>query len=120
MSSVVSSPDDTSLWSRLFMLAKCVLASPAAGHKLRWREILCRVRSRLQRWSDGEVAELWAEAQEDGHSLFKRAELARPSVATNNIRRAKQAVQDGQYSKAIQALTSNGLATPTPEILQEM
>ncbi len=30
------------------------------------------------------------------------------------------AVQDGQYSKAIKALTSNGLATPSQEILQEM
>lgn len=42
------------------------------------------------------------------------------SQQSNNIRRAKQAVQDGQYSKAIKALTSVGLATPTPEILQEM
>ena len=30
------------------------------------------------------------------------------------------AVQDGQYSKAIKALTSNGLATPSREVLQEM
>ena len=73
------------------MLAKCVLASPAAGHRLRWREILKLVKSRLQRWSDGDLGALWVEA-----------------------------LKGGQYSKAIKALTSDGLAAPTPEIVQEM
>jgi hypothetical protein len=45
--SVVFSPEDLSQWSRLFMLAKCVLVSPAAGHGLWWREILKRVKSCL-------------------------------------------------------------------------
>ena len=40
--------------------------------------------------------------------------LRTPSIYTN-IRRAKAAVQDGQYLKA---LTSDGLAPPTPEVLQ--
>ena len=30
------------------------------------------------------------------------------------------AVQDGQYNKALKALTSDGLAPPTTEVLQEM
>ena len=38
---------------------------------------------------------------------------------SNNIWRAKQAVQDGQYRKAIKALTSECLATPS-EVIQEM
>ena len=45
--------------------------------------------------------------------------LRTPSIYTN-IRRAKAAVQDGQYNKALKALTSDGLAPPTPEVLQEM
>ena len=65
-------PDDLTQWSRLFMLAKCVLASPAAGHRLRWREILKRVKSRLQRWADGDLSSLWSEALEDARSLAKR------------------------------------------------
>lgn len=40
LSSVVKYPADISGWSKIFMLAKCVLASPSAGHRLRWREIL--------------------------------------------------------------------------------
>ena len=120
LSSVVSSPDDVNQWSRLFMLAKCVLASPAAGHKLRWREILRRVKSRLQRWSDGDLAGLWSEALEDGRSLARRSGKATSSSTPHNIRSARLAVQEGQYSKAIKALTSNGLALPSPEILQEM
>ena len=39
---------------------------------------------------------------------------------SNNICRAKQAAQDGQYSKAIKALSSHGLTTPTPNIQKEM
>lgn len=35
LSAIVGTPADLSLWSRLFMLAKCVLASPSAGHRLR-------------------------------------------------------------------------------------
>ena len=116
----MSSPDDVDQWSRLFMLAKCVLASPAAGHKLRWREILRRVKSRLQRWSDGDLAGLWSEALEDGRSLARRSGKATSSSTSHNIRRARLAAQEGQYSKAINALTSNGLASPSPEILQEM
>ena len=94
--------------------------NPAAGHKLRWREILRRVKSRLQRWSDGDLAGLWSEALEDGRSLARRSGKATSSSTSHNIRRARLAAQEGQYSKAIKALTSNSLASPSPEILQEM
>ena len=99
-----------------------MLVSPADGHKLRWREILRRVKFRLQRWSDGDIASLWSEALEEGRSLSRHSEQASSSSTSvsHNIRRAKRAVQEGQYSKAIKALTSNGLASPSPEILQEM
>ena len=117
---VVCSPDDLSQWSRLFMLAKCVLASPATGHRLRWREILKRVKSRLQRWADGDLMTLWSEALDDGRSLAKRRHQSASASSSGNFWRAKLAVQDGQYTKAIRALTSEGLASPSPEVLQEM
>ena len=102
------------------MLPKCVLASPAIGHRLRWRDILQCFRSRLQRWSDGDLVALWSETlDDDGQSLSRRSELS-ASASSHNIRRAKRAVQDGQYRKAIKALTSDGLANPSPEVLQEM
>ncbi len=105
------------------MLAKCILASPAAGHRLRWREILKLVKSRITRWIDGDHETLWHEATESAKSLAKRAESS-PNNANftkdHNVRRAKSLAQNGLYSKSTQALTSTGLAKPSETILQEM
>ncbi len=79
-----------------------------------------RVKSRLQRWADGDLVSLWSEALEDARSLAKRQSRSSAPTSTSNSRRARRAAQDGRYSKAIQALTSDGLASPSPEILQEM
>ena len=103
------------------MLAKCVLASPAAGRSLRWREMLKLVRSRIQRWQAEDVVTLWSEAVAGGQALSRRSQSSSPpSQRSHNIRRAKLAVQDGQYNKAIKTLSSDGLATPSAEVMQEM
>ena len=104
------------------MLTKCVLASPAAGHRLPWREILQLVRSHLQRWFAGDLACLWLEAWTNGQALSRHGGVSASSISqqSSNARRAKLAVQDGQYRKVIQALTSQGLASPSPEVIQEM
>ena len=120
-SCIMANPSDLSQWSRLFMLPKCVLASPAAGHHLPWREILKQVKSRLSRWFDGDLVTLWTEAFAGGQSLSRRIGQSSPSnQQKHNIRRAKRAVEDGQYSKAMKALTSDGLVAPSDEALQEM
>ena len=90
----------------------------SAGRRLRWREILGLVKSRIQRWVGGDLVTLWSEAVEGAQSLSKRSRSA--PQRSINIRRAKMATQDGQYSKAIRALTSDGLATPSATVLQEM
>ena len=72
------------------MLAKCVLASPATGHRLHWREILKLVRSCIDKWLAGDLVA-----------------SSRSSNPSHHIRRAKQAVQDGQYTKAINPFTGN-------------
>ena len=46
--------------------------------------------------------------------------LSNVSQRNKNIRRAKLAVQNGQYRKAIKALSSEGLAEPSSEVLTEM
>ena len=120
LSSVVEDPADLSSWSKVLMLAKCVMASPAAGHRLRSREILRLVKSRIQRWLAGDQVALWSEGMSEGQSLSRHTQSSSSSSQRNNIRRAKLAVQDGQYSKAIKTLTSDGLATPSAEVLQEM
>ena len=64
---------------------------------------------------------LWTKAVSGGKSLSKhRPPSSSSSQQSCNLRRARLAVQDGQYSKAINALTSNDLATPSDEVLQEM
>ena len=87
-------------------------------HRLHWREILRLVKSRIQRWLDGDLSALWSEAVAGGLSLSKRSQSS--SQRNINIRKAKCAMQDGQYSKAIKALTSEGLASPSAAVLQEM
>ena len=94
------------------------LASPPAGRRLRWREILGLVKSHIQRWVGGDLVTLWSEAVEGAQSLSKYSRSA--PQRSINIRRAKMATQDGQYRKAIRALISDGLATPSANVLQEM
>ncbi len=53
-------------------------------------------------------------------SLAKRGKKSTSSSSSLNITRARKATQEGLYSKAIKALTSEGLAQPGPEILEEM
>ena len=86
--SVECKPNDTSQWSHLFMLAKCV---PAAGHRLRWCEALKLVKSRLQCWADGDLSSFRSEALKDGRSLARRQLHSSSSISTSNFRRAKLA-----------------------------
>ena len=104
------------------MLSKCILASFGAGRRLLWHEILQRVMFRLRRWSAGDLASLWSEALTDGRSISRRGASPTTSDFQHHInaRIAELAVQNGQYNKAIQALTSEGVASPSPEVLQKM
>ena len=64
---------------------------------------------------------LWSEAVSQGQNLLKKSKVAGSSPQRKtNLRRAKQAVQDGQFSKAIAALTSSGLAEPSADIVEEL
>ena len=42
------------------------------------------------------------------------------SMRSANARRARRAMEDGQYRKVTQALISDGLAEASPEVLAEM
>ena len=58
-------------------MTKCLLASLASGHQLRWRDILKLVKSRLERWLANDLTALWSEAVNGGRSLSKRAGSAK-------------------------------------------
>ena len=76
----------------------CVLTSPSAGHRLRWGEILGLVKTRIQRWLDGDLVALWSEYVTGAQYLSKRS--LPTSQHSINVRRAKMATQEGQYSTA--------------------
>ena len=118
LSLITEDPSDISSWSKTFILPKCVLARPAASHRLRWQEIRDLVKSRLARWSEGEFEHLWQEASS---SLKSPSNHRGKSVSKqHNISRSIRAIQDGQYSKALKALASEGLAQPDKDVLNEM
>ena len=83
------------------------------------------MKSRIRRWQAGDFSELWDEtlAEANKHSRKKKKTHKKPPLETlrkANARRARRAVEDGQYRKAIQSLSSGGLANVTSEVLEEM
>ena len=120
---VVDNPSDVDGWSKLLMLPKCILFSPRKS-SIYWREIMHIVRQRIRRWVSGDYCGLWSE-------VCKVAECFRPSqrkgggketssLHLNNANRARRAVEDGQYRKAIQFLTSDGFASVSDNVYSEM
>ena len=124
LASVGRDPSDLVSWRRLFMLPRCILASPARGGRMLWRETLTLVRARLRQWQAGAASELWEEvlAKEQKHRRLrgKPKHSSHETLRRGNARRARRAVGEGQFRKAIQALCSEGLAPVTPEVFEEM
>ena len=71
------------------------------------------VKERLVRWGRGEYRELWDEATKlsrfQPRKKKKGVEETEPSQEEQNSRRATRLAQDGQFTRALQALTSAGL-----------
>ena len=70
---------------------------------------------------------LWESVVEDTTQLNRHLQKRRfktppsdESVRSANARRARRAVEDGQYRKAIQSLSSDGIAPASSEVLDEM
>ena len=120
-SSIFSDPSDLDAWRKSFMLPRCILASPAHGGRTHWRDTQNLVKSRIRRWRAGEIAELWVDALTGESKSIRRGKKTKTTSQVTllkaNDRRARRAMEDGQYRKAIQALSSVGLAPPSPEVL---
>ena len=83
-----------------------------------WRDTLKVVKSRLHRWCNDDMAAMWSNAIIDSKALHVRNDSS--STVNRNTYMAKLVVQNGQYRKVMNALTSDRLASPSPDILQEM
>ena len=109
------------------MLARCVLADRARGGPSHWGgggggETLKIICARIKRWRAGDIPGLWLEVQDEQDRLSRRRKPKEfsESLRAANARRARLAMEDGQYKKASQALTSSGLARAYPEVHAEM
>ena len=85
------------------------MAAPPRGGRRHHKEIEKIVRNRVKRWKDGEISRLWAEVKTPPPIPKRAQKPAPPSQEEANVRRCLRLVQDGQYSRAIQALVSRGL-----------
>jgi hypothetical protein len=110
-------------WKLQFLFPKCVLrVQPEVRRgrkkKLQRNETLrAGLLERLQRWNEGRIDVLWAEACK----LFSGAERQNlTNSLENNIRRATECAQDARYGKAVASLLSLGLCAPSEETLREM
>ena len=125
-SNINRDPSITENWRKLFMLPRCILANPPNGGRQPWRETLKTVRARIGKWQSGDILGLWSDfvaAEKISQLCRKPKKHLHPDpnvLRASNIRRAKRAVEAGQYRKGLQALSSDGLAPASSEVLDEM
>ena len=117
---------DTDEWKKLFMLPRCILSSPPKAGRMLWYETVRMVKARIKKWRAGALSELWEEVQSNQktfkklmRSLSKRSRDGH-SLRKQNVRRARTAVENGQFRKVIKALSSEGLAKVTQEVVETM
>ena len=126
LASLLASPNQIESWCKLFMLPKCILSSPPRGGCSHWRDVLSLVRSRIQKWRDGGICELWGNVTAEEKKLKARLSCPKSSgpspesLCRGNAIRARRAVEDRQYKKVLQSLTSAGLVQPSNDVLAEM
>ena len=103
-------PSSEEVWVKFFMLAKCILAKPPRGGRCHWPVTQKCVQARLAKWRTGEVMYLWERVIEDNTQLNRRLQKlsfktpSNESLRSANARRARRAVENGHYRKAIQSL----------------
>ena len=111
------------LWLLQFIMARCILpacrgprvADPCSQGRI--------VKERLRRWREGEYSDLWKEAVKLTKRQPKAKQGDREDEKTQeqkNAERAKMLTQEAEYSRALQALTSAGMAPQTAATVAEM
>ena len=109
---------------KIFMLLRCALASPARGGRSHSSSTMTLVNARMRRWRKGDYATLWAEfisvlrGQSNQWKSFKQTTPEK--LRKTNASRARTAVEEELYRKAIQALTLGGLVPTTPEVVVKL
>ena len=108
-------PDNKQLWVLYFIFQRVILP---AGRGPRQADAYSQARlqkERLSRWRKGEVLQLWEEAKKltkipTSKKKRQRDEKKEKTQEEKNAARASTLAADGQLTRAVQALTSHGLA----------
>ena len=108
-------------WTKLLMMSKCILWQPKksrGGRKGRGKGSLATIISaRMHLWQDGEYDSLWEDYIRQGS---ERGSPKSSDLAEQRTKRAKRLSSEGLFSKACDALASNGLHTKTDEIVKQL
>ena len=124
LESLSSSPALVSLWSRVLLIAKTILSvNCLQGSREEGRSQAAIIKERIKRWRKGDIVSLLNEAK-TGKNRRQRGKRKRateiPTQEEMNLRRAKKFIAEGQYSRASEALGSQGLAEVNEETVNEM
>ena len=112
--------NDTKLWIKLLMFPRVIL--PATAPRTTEQSLGDQVKARLRRWRAQEFSQLWQEAvqtterrprrgrkrREDDDNLTEEEKLKK-----RNAKRASTMAGEGQYHRALEALTSVGWLSTT-------
>ena len=115
-------PQDKNAWVQLSIYHRCVLPAlkgPELGDASSNVQL---IRDRLRRWQAGECGELWQEAVQafNNRPKKKKKNAVAKTQEQWNVERAVTLAQDGQYARALTALTSLGMAEHCQETVDVM
>ena len=116
-------PGEVRIWKLWFMFTRCILPAGRGSRAGDAYSMARLVRERLAQWRSGEYTALWEKAIDLTKVTKKRGRKKKEEEKSQEKRNAERATvlaQDGQYSKALQALTSAGMAPPSNANLKIM
>ena len=117
---LLGSPHDDRRWRLLFALPKLCLRLPKRGGKKKRQAFESGpfIAEKLKRALTGDWQRLWEEAEEAGRVRRKRAESDGSASAVRE--RVTALVEEGQFTKAVQALNSDGIHKLDPNIIKQL
>ena len=119
---VVNNWESTDCWIQFLILSRCILPARPKGQVSapQGKEVLDRIR----RWKAGERDLLWNESvarmRKSGNVRNSRKSPQQKSQSEVNAARSSRLIQEGQYTRAAQALTSRGIDQQSEAAKQAM
>ena len=120
---VAEIPGDVKLRVKLLIFCKCVLPAGQGPNATDPSSLVDLIRERLRRWQNRECGALWREAVEKQRSRPRGRRRKRSEILNQeqkNVKRCATKASEGQFTKAIQSLTSLGMAEYNEASIKEM